>query len=355
MSSQENNKRLRWGVLGCARVAEAVLIPGIQRSRNGTVSAVASRDLDRARGFAEKFSIGKAYGSYEKLLGDAEIEAVYIPLPNGLHKEWTIRAAREGKHVLCEKALACSAEEAQEMVDACRKNSVLLMEAFAHRFHPQNRLVKKLVSEGRIGKVLGMISTHSVGPHPSDNIRLNRELGGGVLGDLGCYCLDTARFLLENEPTSVFAKIEFGEESSVDERATVTLHFPDDSVVYFDSSFRLAPGTYCGAYEVLGEGGQIYVPKAFAQLDTYRLGKIVDTYFFVRDNAIPGQAESKTQRIDVEGIHQWQLEAEHFADTILAGEELEFPAENGLGNSKVLDAIYQSAKGGRPVGLGDGA
>ena len=350
MSPGKEKGRLQWGILGCARVAEAVMVPGIQRSRNGTVAAVASRDLEKSKRFAEKFSIEKAYGSYEELLSDPKIEAVYIPLPNGLHKEWAIRTAEQGKHVLCEKALAANAREAEEVVDVCQKNGVLLTEAYAYRFHPHNRLAKKLVDEGRIGKVLGMTSIHSAGKPPPGDIRLNKELAGGILGDKGCYCFDTARFLLEAEPTLVYAKIEFGEESGVDERVSVTLHFPDNKFLYFDSSFHLAPGTYCQGYEVFGEKGRIFVPKGFAQLDTYRLGKIVDTYIFVTDNAIPGQADARTERIDVKGAHQWQLEAEHFADSILKG-EINFPAENGLAGMRVFDAIFQSGRKGGPVSL----
>ncbi len=353
MSPKAESKKLQWGVLGCAGVAEAVMVPGIQRSNNGMVSAVASRDLDKARKFAQKFSIEKAYGSYEQLLSDPDVEAVYIPLPNGLHKEWTLRTAENGKHVLCEKALAWNAQEAQEMVDACRKHGVTLMEAYAHRFHPHNRLVKKLVDEGRIGKILGMTSIHSAGRPPSpDNIRLSKDLAGGVLGDKGCYCFNTARFLLETEPTLAFAKIEFGEESGVDERATVTLHFPGNTVLYFDSSFRLAPGKYSQGYQLLGESGSITVPSGYAQLDTYRLGKVVDTSIFVTDHAIPGQEDSRTEQIAVKGEHQWQLEAEFFAGLILAGEQLKFPAEDGLANMKVLDAIHKSAREKQPVTIG---
>ena len=350
MSADREENPIRWGILGCARVAEAVTVPGIQRSRNGTAAAVASRDLEKSKKFAEKFSIAKAYGSYEELLNDPDIDAVYIPLPNGLHKEWAIRTAEQGKHVLCEKALAANAREAEEVVNACQKNGVLLTEAYAHRFHPHNRLAKKLVDEGRIGKVLGMTSVHSAGQPAPGDVRLSKELAGGILGDKGCYCFDTARFILELEPTSAFAKIEFGEESGVDERVTVTLHFPHNTVVYFDSSFQLASGTYCQGYEVFGEKGRIYVPKGFAQLDTYRLGKVVDTYIFVTDNAVPGQSDARTERIDVKGVHQWQLEVEHFADSIRKG-RIEFPAEDGLASIRVLDAIFQSARENQPVSL----
>jgi len=338
---------VRWGVLGCARVAQQVIIPGIQRSRNGTVRGIASRQPERAREFAERFSISRSYPNYQSLLDDPQVDAVYIPLPNRFHAEWAIRAARNGKHVLCEKPLSCNAREAQEMLDACRQHNVLLMEAFAHRFHPQNLLVKQLVREGRIGKVLGMTAVHGSGIPSLTDIKLDKDLGGGVLMDKGCYCVNTARFLLDSEPVSVFANAEKGVESGVDERTTAMLIFPDNVCVYFDSHYRLAPGNYQQGYHIFGESGRISVPSGFVQLDTYRRGHMVDTSVFVTN------AESEMARIDIKAVHQWQLEVEYFADRVLEAMPLDFPAENGLANMRVLDSIYRSSTEGRAVSLQD--
>ncbi len=233
MKSEPESRKIRWGVLGCARVAEAVAIPGIQRSGNGTVLAVASRDLAKAEDWARQFAIERSYANYEALIADPDVEAVYIPLINSLHREWTIRAAERGKHVLCEKPLACSVREAQEMVEACSRYGVILMETFAHRFQPQNLQVKKLINDGKIGKVVGMTAVHSSGRPPSGDIRLDKDLGGGVLGDKGCYCVNTARFIMESEPDSVYASIVFGDQSGVDERVRAVIHFPGNATVFF--------------------------------------------------------------------------------------------------------------------------
>ncbi len=344
INSLKENKKISWGILGCARVAKSVLAPGIQRSRNGTLLGIASRSLSAANIFADKFGVSRSYGTYIELIEDPDIDAVYIPLVNSLHKEWTIKAAQKGKHILCEKPLASNAIEAKEMVQVCRGNGVLLMEAFAHRFHPQNVLVKSLIDEGRIGKVIGMTSMHSSGVPSRDDIRLSKQLSGGVLMDKGCYCVNTARFIFDSEPISVFANISYGKKSGVDERVAAVLEFPNGGQVHFDTSFSLDSESYYQGYEVFGTGGRILVPFGFVQLQTYRFGHIVDTHIFIQDN-------DGTQKIDVGGVHQWQLESEYFADVILSGDKLNYPAEDGLLNMRVIDAIYRSGDTGHSESL----
>ena len=339
-------EKLAWGILGCAAVARQVMIPGIQNSRNGTIVAVAEEyppntRLARAKEFAEKFGIERAYGSYEELLDDPDVEAVYIPLANSLHKEWTVRAAEKSKHVLCEKPLSSNAGEAEEMLKACSQSGVILMEAFAHRFHPQNLRVKELIDEGRIGRLLHFTAFHSSGRPPAGDIRLNRDLAGGVLMDKGCYCLNTARFVFGSEPVSVYATAEFGQESGVDERVTATLEFPEGKVAHFECSFSLKEGSYRQGYEVFGTDGHIQVPQGFSQIETFRRGTLVDTRFFVNNNAAIG-AEQET--FACPGAHAWRLEAEYFADRVLRGERITFPAEDGLANMRAIDAIYKSAR-----------
>ncbi len=231
------------------------------------------------------------------------------------------------------------------MVTACRKQGVMLMEGFAHRFHPHNVLVKKLIDEGKIGKVVGMTAVHSSGKPLAGDIRLSRELVGGVLMDKGCYCVNTARFILQSEPRFVFARIEFGRESGVDERVTCMLEFPGNAKVQFDTSYSLAPASYHQGYEVFGESGRIVVPSGFAQLATYRRNEIVDTTVTVIDEA------NKAEKVVVRGEHQWKLEVEYFADQIMNSGKISFPAEDGLSNMKVIDAIYQSAREGRAITL----
>ena len=178
---------LRWGVLSTANIAVKKVIPGIKRAERCAVAAIASRDADRARAVADALAIPKAHGSYEALLSDGDVDAVYIPLPNHLHAEWTIAAARAGKHVLCEKPLALSAADAQNMVDVCASEGVRLMEAFMYRLHPSWVSVRELVASGRIGRLRTVQSWFSFFNDDPGNIRNNKEYGGGVLLDIGCY------------------------------------------------------------------------------------------------------------------------------------------------------------------------
>lgn len=348
MSVNANRQdQVKWGILGCATVAEKVMIPGIQQSHNGTVIAVASRSQQKAEKFAQSFGIDKVYGNYDAILEDDDVQAVYIPLANSLHCEWTIRAAGRGKHILCEKPLSRNVSEAREMIDACRRYGVLLMEAFAQRFHHHNVQVRQLVNEGRIGKILRMTAVHSSARPAAGNIRLSKELAGGVLMDKGCYCINTARFIFGSEPTSVYATIELGKDSGVDERVICTIQFPCGGVLQFDTSFSLAENsTYQQSYELFGDNGHIYMPKGLGQVEMYRYGELVETNFFIGDDAA---MNTKTEKIVCPPVNQYQFEAEYFADCILKNQPIEHPAENGLANMKVIDAIYESAKKGRPV------
>ena len=194
---KHESELVNWGVLGSSAQPRSSSVPGIQRSGNGRVHAVASRTpLGRPASSRGRWERGCAPAGYYELLGDDLVQAVCIALPNSLHKEWTIRAAEAGKHVLCEKPMSTRYADAVEMVDACRRNDVLLMEAFAHRFHPQNVAVKRAVDEGGIGEPTGFVVVHSSSlPQPGD-IRLSKELDEGVLADKGCCCLNTARLMM---------------------------------------------------------------------------------------------------------------------------------------------------------------
>jgi len=196
-------EQIRWGILSTANIAVKRFIPGAVRSRNGVVAAIASRDLHRARDVAESLAIPRAYGSYQELLDDPEVDAIYNALPNSLHAEWTIKAAAAGKPILCEKPLALDADQAHRMIDGCRSHGVLLMEAFMYRFHPQHARVIELIESGAIGELrfVRTAFTFMLEPFPADNVRLSSELGGGALMDVGCYCVNASRMLFGEEPT----------------------------------------------------------------------------------------------------------------------------------------------------------
>jgi D-xylose 1-dehydrogenase (NADP+, D-xylono-1,5-lactone-forming) len=339
------DRAVRWGVLGCARIAETAVIPGIQGSINGRVLAIASRDVGKARGFAEKFAIPKAYGSYEELLEDPEIQAVYIPLPNSMHKEWTILAAEKGKHVLCEKPIACCAADAREMAETCRELDVLLMEAFAHRFHPQYRKVEEWIRQGSIGRIKRISASMSRSVYPAENIRMIRSLCGGALMDLGCYCINTARHLVGSEPVTASARQDVG-STGVDERTTGTLWFPGGEVLQFDTNLYLEDRHFEQGLTVFGETGNIHVHNAFTQLELLRFGRMAETMVTLTDTLIGGHRE---ETVRIEAVHQWRLEAEFFADRILTGRPVELPGENGVANMRAIDAVVESARTGRLV------
>ena len=338
---------LNWGILGCGRVARQAVGPGIQRSTNGTIVAAGSRTPDKAGEFAAEFGAERAHGSYDELIADSTVQAVYVALPNSMHCEWTIRAAEAGKHVLCEKPLAANALEALRMAAACRTSGVTLMEAFAHTFHPHNRMAKRLIEEGRIGKLQRIAAVHSGARPPDDDVRLSAELAGGALMDKGCYCVNTARYLFGVEPLSAYATAEFGDVSRVDERLVANLNFPGGGVAHFETSLAMAENRfYSQGCEIFGDRGRIYLPFAYSQVATYRFGTEVETAIHIHEDDIEEPTEEK---VTFDGVHQWQLQVEYFAERVLAGLPLEFPAEDGVANMRVIDAIYASARRGVPV------
>jgi len=231
--------KLRWGILSTAKIGIRAVIPAIQQSSNGIVAAIASRDAHTARQVAQSLNIPRALGSYDALLDDPEIDAVYIPLPNHLHESWSIRAMERGKPVLCEKPFALNAAQVDEMIAAAQRQRVLLMEAFMYRFHPQFALAQKIIADGAIGavKTIRAAFCFNIRSRPND-IRLKKEMGGGALMDIGSYCVNMARLITGAEPLAGQANAVFGAQTQVDETLAAILHFPNDVVALFDCSLR---------------------------------------------------------------------------------------------------------------------
>jgi predicted dehydrogenase len=324
---------LRWGVLSTANIGRWAVNPAIQASSNGELVAVASRDDARSTEFARQWDIPVAYGSYEALLRDSSIDAVYIPLPNGLHREWTIRAAEAGKHILCEKPLACTEAECREMIRAAEANGVKLMEAFMYRFHPRTARVVEMVRNGVLGDLRAIRSAFTFRLTRRDNIRLDPDLGGGALMDVGCYCVNVSRTMAGAEPDRVQAVARMG-DTGVDEELTGILTFPDGVVAHFDCSLTMER---CEAYEVAGTDGFFRVPSAFlpgtdeAPIHEHR-----------------GRGEETVHR--VEGVDEYRLMVEHFADCVLNDRSLRYPPEEAALNMRVIEALYASARqDGAPV------
>jgi predicted dehydrogenase len=321
--------RVRWGILSTANIGVHRFIPGAMASSNGTVTAIGGRDRNRTARVAAKLGIPRVHGSYDELLADPEIDAIYNPLPNTMHAEWTLRAAQAGKPVLCEKPLTRDAAEAASLVSACKQHGVLLMEAFMYRFHPQHDRVRALMEAGAIGELRAIRSafTFNMSPLNPANVRLQADLAGGALMDVGCYCVNAARMIFGEEPISASATWDFRPEYGVEIALTGVLTFSDGRTTIFDCGFRAAGQ---GAYTVVGTTGTIEVPAAFVP-------GTADTFVILGD--AKGRHEER-----IPGVDQYRLEAEEFAACLQEGRPLRYPAEDAVANMRVLDALSRSAR-----------
>ena len=325
--------KLRWGVISTSNIGRAAVNPAIQASRNGELSAVASREDERARKFADEWDIPGHYGSYDALLDDASLDAVYIPLPNSMHREWTIRAAEKGKHILCEKPLALNAAECREMAAAAEANGVKLMEAFMYRFHPRTERVLEMVRAGVVGDLKLITSGFTFRLKSPDNIRLKPELGGGSLMDVGCYCVNVSRTIAGAEPVEVWATAHQG-LSGVDELMVGTLRFEDGLLAQFDCALTLERRESC---LVAGTDAYLTVPSAF-------LPGTDDVV--IQEHRDRGHTNEHT----VAGDDEYRLMVEHFADCVLNDRPLRYTAEEAARNMSVIEALHESARtGGRVV------
>jgi D-xylose 1-dehydrogenase (NADP+, D-xylono-1,5-lactone-forming) len=324
-----------WGVISGAQIGLKTVIPAIQASNNSRVVAIGTRHVDRVRESAAALGVPRVYDSYEAVLDDPEVTAVYIPVPNAMHAEWTRRAAQRGKHVLCEKPLALTAAEAEEMIDACRRAGVWLMEAFMYRFHPQHARARHLIADGALGPVRLIRSAFTFALNRADrgNIRLSRELWGGSLMDVGCYCVNSSRWYMGAEPGAVLASADISDEFGVDMTLAAILEFPEGRS-QFVSSLDMTSQTQL---EIVGERGRLEIPGAF-------LPGAGDARFrLVRG----GRAEE----IVVPGVDQYRLEVEHFADCVLRNQAPSLPPEDALANTRVIEALRRAVADGRRVRL----
>ncbi|UNK20321.1 Gfo/Idh/MocA family oxidoreductase [Paenibacillus sp. N3/727] len=323
------SRKLKWGILGCASIAKRAVIPGLQQSKFNEVSAIASRDIDKSKSTAEEFNISKAYGSYEALLEDPDIDAVYIPLPNHLHKEWSIRAAEAGKHILCEKPLALTASEAAEMAEAAAKAGVILSEAFMYRYHPRYDMIKDLLNSGSIGQIRAIHSSFTFNnAADAQNVRYRKDWGGGSIYDVGCYPIHAARLLLDQEPEAVTVQAFFSSEhDDVDMMASGLIEFGNAVSLTFDCGMWAA---FRNPLEVLGTEGSIEVPHAY----TIPSG---GDHFYLNKNG-------ERQQITVTKANAYSEQGDHLADVILNNVPLRFGTEDAISNMKVIDACLLSAR-----------
>jgi predicted dehydrogenase len=329
----------RWGVLGASSFAMSHMIPAMQAGRGMKVVAIASRARERAAAAAAKLGIARTYDSYDELLADSEIDAVYIPLPNHLHVLWSIRAAEAGKHVLCEKPVALDAAEARRLIEARDRCRVLIQEAAMVRAHPRWLAVRDLLRAGKAGGKIGdlraLTAVFAYRLRSRDNVRYVREWGGGTLLDVGFYPVTIARFCFEEEPVSVAATLERDPETGVDRLISGLLRFPRGQAT-FTCGMELAPYQHV---EIFGSQGRLDLELAFTPVRDAPTHLTVDTS--------PHAETPEPERVDIEACNQYTLLAEDFATAAASGAPAPVPLEDSVKNMAVLDALARSSESGR--------
>jgi predicted dehydrogenase len=310
------------------------MIPAIMQANNAEIIAIASQN-SKVSEVAAKFAIPNVYDSYEKLLDDSEVDAVYIPLPNSLHMEWVKKAADKGKHILCEKPIALSASETKEMIEHCQSKQVILMEAFMYQFHPQHQVVKDILSSGEIGQPRLMRANFSfMLEDRAQDIRLNPNLGGGSVYDIGCYCIHSIRNILNSEPIRVYVHAPSDPDYKVDITAIAMIELDNGMMAIFDCSFDMVRRE---RYEIVGTHGSIGVPKAYN----------LPEYFEGEGIIIVEKDDGK--RIEKVYGHEYTLEIEHFSQCVMDGVQPLYTGQNILKNMKVIEACYESMRSGKWV------
>jgi predicted dehydrogenase len=318
-----------WGVISTANINRLVLA-GAAKSGRVDVVAVASRDQARAEAYAREHGIERAHGSYEALLADPDVDAVYISLPNSLHVEWSVRALEAGKHVLCEKPLDRRPEEVERAFDAADRAGRLLSEAFMYRHNPQTAKIRELVAGGAIGALRLVRAAFSFGLDEPENVRLAADLDGGALMDVGCYCVSGSR-LLAGEPETAYGRQVTG-PSGVDVLFAATMSFPGDVVAQFDCGFVLPDRD---ELEVIGDEGSLFL----------------DDPWHARKPLIELRRDDGVEELALEPVDSYRLELENLSDAIEGSAEPLLGRADAVGQARAIEALYASAASGEPVSL----
>jgi predicted dehydrogenase len=320
---------VRWGILSTADINRKV-IPGAKESPKVELVAVASRTQDRAEEYAKEWGIERAYGSYEALLDDPDVEALYISLPNTMHVEWSIRALEAGKHVLCEKPLSRHPDDVVAAFDAADRTGFLLSEAFMYRHNPQTKRLVQLVADGAIGELRLVRSAFSYGLYDEDNIRLRTDVEGGALMDVGCYNVSGSR-LLAGDPERVFGEAWYG-PSGTDWVFTATMRFPGDVIATFDCGTAMANRD---ELEAIGSEGSLFL----------------DDPWHCNTPVIEVRRADGVERIELEREDSYRLELENLSDAIRGEGELLLGRDDAMGQARALEALHESATASKPVSL----
>jgi len=328
IKSPKDMKLVKWGILSTAKIAVEYLIPAIRESETGTVHAIASRDAEKAKDIAGKLNIPVSYGSYEELLADKSIDAIYNPLPNHLHVPWTIKAMEAGKHVLCEKPIAMDSSEAESLLQKTGEfPNLKVMEAFMYRFHPQWEEVQSMVKKGEIGSLESIHSDFTYYNGDPNNIRNWPEMGGGGLMDIGCYCISVSRYMFGKEPNRVFGELDIDPAYGVDRKASGILSFGDKTAT-FTCSTKIENHQRVLIY---GSDGLIEVEKPFNPQGNE------SAQIYLTKNG-------ERKMIKTEAVDQYRLQVDAFNSSILNNTAVPTSLEDAVANMKVIDAIFKSGE-----------
>lgn len=323
--------KVKWGILSTAKIGREKVIPAMQQAELCDIVAIASRNIESAKAEGGKLNIPKAYGSYEELLADKDVEAIYIPLPNHLHVEWAIKCLEAGKHVLCEKPIGLNSAEAQQLIDASKKYPDLkIMEAFMYRFHPQWQAAKKLVDEGKIGELKTIQSFFSYFNADPANIRNKKDVGGGGLMDIGCYCISLSRFIFSKEPAKVFGIVEYDPALQIDRLASGTLDFVSGTST-FTCSTQLMPYQ---RVNILGTLARIEIEIPFNTPPDKKTKIWIHT-------------KEGSEEILFDAVDQYTLQGDVFSKAILDDAPVPYDLTDALNNMKVIEAVFRSDTEGK--------
>lgn len=328
-------EKVRWGILSTAKIGVEKVIPAMQQGQYAEIAAIASRNVSKAEQVAHSLGIDHAVGSYQQLLDRPDIDAIYNPLPNHLHVEWTLKALEAGKHVLCEKPIGLTAEEARQLLAASRKYSDLkVMEAFMFRHHPRWKRAKELVQQRAVGSVRTIRSFFSYFNDDPDNIRNKPDIGGGGLMDIGCYCISVPRFIFGQEPETVSGLMEYDPDMQIDSLTSGMLQFSAGTAT-FTCGTQLAPHQQV---EIIGTEGRLTIPMPFnAPVD--------------KPTSLLLTTDQQTEEITFPRCNQYTIQGDLFSKAILEDRQVPTPLDDALANMEVIEAIIASNKQGTEVQL----
>lgn len=324
-------KKLRWGILSTAKIARTKVIPALFNSAHNEVVAIASRTLASAQTCAQELAIPTAYGSYEELLADPNVDAIYNPLPNDLHVPWSIAALKAGKHVLCEKPIGLDTADTEQLIAASRAQPHLkVMEAFMYRFHPQWQAVKQWLADGLIGEVKAVQAYFTYNNHEPDNIRNNPAAGGGALMDIGCYGISVARWVFDAEPVQLVAQLDLHPQYQVDQLALLNVQFPKGGMA----------SVLCGTKMESGQG--VYISGSLGSITLER------PFYCVGDepNVVLVRRDTVVTRHEFPGMDHYQFMVDAFAESCFKDLAVPTPLSDALANMQVIDAAFSSARSG---------